>query len=297
MTIREDWLNRYNEDKTKSQAKTALRAFDLFVNAMYNGSETLLINDCNMGKEETKYLVLDSIVQFWFSTCEFSPSTIRNYFSFIRSYLRRFGIKTYKEDIREFVKLPKKVKERKEPLSKKTIKDLMESSNIQYRIFWAFLSVTGMRIGEAVECRKSWLDLSLYKEFGLVLIKIPALVTKETTERYTFLTKQVWEMVKPYYDSRILETDPLMDISYEAAEEYMRALRERLSYTEKYSTGVNKITIHSFRSFTRTILSDKCGLEFAWYILGQEGYLPSYYRKSYPEGAELYKKAEQELFL
>lgn len=294
MTIRDDWLNRY-EGKTKSQAKIALRAFDLFVNVRYSKNENLLLESCLKNSEDHRYLVLDSMVQYWLLGLEFSPATIRNYFSFVRSYLRRFGIKTYKEDIREFVKLPRKIKERKEPLSRDIAKRIIEVSDPKYVMLWLFLIATGMRIGEAMECRKSWLDLSLLKEYGLVLVKIPAEDTKASTERYTFLTGQVWQMVKPYYDSRILVTDPLLDISYDAAEEYMSWVREKLGLLDRYTTGFHKLTIHSFRSVTRTVLSDKCGVEFSWYILGEEGYLPEYYRKSYEDGAKLYKLAEPEL--
>jgi integrase len=301
MTIRDDWINRY-EGKTRNQARISLRAFDMFVNVKFSKNEEMLVSHCNNGVEQNRYLMLDSMVQYWLLDLEFAPATIRNYFSFIRSYLRRYGIKTYKEDLREFVKLPKKVKERKEPLSKDTAKRIVEVSDPKYKMFWIFLIATGMRIGEVVECKKSWLDFSLLEEFGLVLIKIPALFgnglsTKEKTERYTFLTGQAWQLVKPYYESRLLETDPLLDISYDAAEQYMYWVREQLGLVERYSTGVHKVTIHSFRSVTRTALSDKCGMEFSFYILGQEGYLSEYYRKDYVEAAKLYKIAEPELTL
>lgn len=293
MTLREDWLGRY-EGKTQNQAKIALSAFDSFIKIKYDNNEELALSFCKNGAEEQKYLLLDSMVQFWLNL-DFSPSTVRNYFSFIRSYLRRHGVKTYKEDLREFVKLPRRVKERKEPLTKEIIKRIIEISDPKYKMFWAFLSVTGMRIGEVIACTKSWLDISYLKKYGLVLIKIPALQTKESSERYTFITDQVWQLVKPYYDSRILETDPLLDISYDAAEEYMNWVREKLGLFDRYSTGVHKVSCHSFRSFTRTVLSDKCGMEFSYYILGQEGYLSEYYRKAYDEGAILYNLAKDEL--
>lgn len=293
--LRGDWLNRYDEPKTKSQAVYSLKAFDQFVKIKYSDNEQMLIEYCKKNGEESRYLMLDSLVQYWLFDLEFSPATIRNYFSFIRSYLRRFGIKTYKEDLKEYVRLPKKVKERKEPLSKETVKKIILNSDSKYRAFWVFLLSTGMRIGEAVQCTKKWLDFSLLEKYGLVLVKIPAPETKEVESRYTFLTAQAWKLIKPFYESRILETDPLLGISYSAAEEYFNELRERLGMLDKYTTGFYKISIHSFRSVTRTALSDKCGNEFAWYILGQSGYLPSYYRKPYEDGAKLYKLAEQEL--
>ena len=269
----------------------------MFVNVKFSFNEEMLVTHCNNAPEENRYLLLDSMVQYWLLDLEFSPATIRNYFSFVRSYLRRYGIKTYKEDLREFVKLPKKIKERKEPLSKDIARRIIEVSDPRYKMFFIFLAASGMRVGEAVACRKNWLDLSLLKQYGLVLIRIPAPHTKESSERYTFLTAQAWQAVKPYYDSRLLGTDPLLSISYDAAQEYMNWVREKLGLLDKYTTGFHKLSIHSFRSFTRTALSDKCGPELAWYILGQEGYLPSYYRKSYEEGAQLYQKAEIELTL
>lgn len=292
-TIRSQWLQRY-DGKTQKQASFALLALDSFVKRFYSNNLDLLVAYCKGGGEEQRYLVLDSLIRFWIEL-GFSPSTIRNYFSFTRSYLRRYGIKTYKEDLREFVKMPKRIKERKEPLSKDVIKRIMNISDSKYKVLWSFLAVTGMRIGEALVCSKGWLDPSFIAKYGLCLVKIPALDTKESSERYTFLTKPVWELVKPYYNSRILDTDPLLDISYNAAEEYMSWIRGKLGLNDKYTTGVHKITCHSFRSFTRTVLSDKCGMEFAYYILGQEGYLPEYYRKSYEDGAILFNLAKDEL--
>lgn len=293
--IRRDWINRYDQEKTRNQSIFSLKAFDQFVTAKYSGNENMLIEYCKKNGEETRYLMLDSMVQYWLFELEFSPSTIRNYFSFIRSYLRRFGIKTYKEDIKEYVKLPKKVRERKEPLSKDLIRKIVFDSDAKYRAFWVGLTSSGMRIEEGCLLCKKWLDFSLLEKYGLVLVHIPATETKEQELRYTFLHGQAWKLIKPFYDSQILDTEPLLGITYGAAEEYMKIIRERLELHDRYSTGVHKITIHSFRSVTRTALSDHCGNEFAWYILGQSGYLPTYYRKSYEDGAKLYKKAEAAL--
>lgn len=292
--IRDDWLRRYDDTpKTLSQAKTSLHALDEFINFNYNGIESLFIDHL---KEDTfrKYIILDSLIQFWKSNK--SPVTMRNYFSFIRSYLNMYEIETIDSKVKTLIKFPKQHKEKRLPLEKDKINEIITISDSKYQTFWYGLAASGMRVSEFTNAKTSWFDMAFYEKTGHLLINIPAAYTKEKMERFTLFTKQATLSLLPYLKNRINE-GKVLDITYNAAKEYMRWVRERLEYTEKYQSGFHKLNIHSFRSFCRTALSDNCGSEFALFLLGEWGYLPNYYRKSPDESLKLYLLAETKLTL
>jgi len=290
LTIRDDWLSHYY-GKTKSQALTSLNAWDRFVNnilpAINEESLLLLIKE---GTKEHRYFTLDLMVQQW-TKWEMSPATIRNYFTFIRSYLSRNDINTDLQDIKYHVKFPKRIKESKNAVTKELISKILTVCDVRYQALILSLASSGMRVGEILEARIGWLDFSFLESDGLVMIKIPALTTKGKSDRITFITNEAYESLKPFLKSKLSTTDHIFDISYGAGAEYMKWVRTKIGFDDRYSSGVHKLTIHSFRSFTRTVLSDHTTMEFAYFLLGQEGYLPEYYRKSPSEAAKLYKQA------
>ena len=293
-SIREEWLNRY-QGKTRKQAKTSLNAFDLFVNANHEGKEEIIFNNCK-SNEDAKYIILDNLVQYWYSALELWPTTIRNYFSFIRAYFRRNGIKTDEGDIKDYVKFPKHIEETREPLTVDEIKNIISVSNKKYIALWYFQTSSGMRIGETLEARVNWLDYTFYDQYDLIIVKIPAYVTKGKRERFTFITRQAYQSLKPYLDTKLTPTARVFDISYGSVEEYFQEIRDRLDMKEKYTTGFYKKNIHSFRSFAETTITDHSNPEFSHFLLGHRGYL-KYYRKSYEDSAKLYKTVEPFLTL
>jgi integrase len=176
-------------------------------------------------------------------------------------------------------------------LEKELVKKILGASNEKYKAFFLGLASTGMRVNEMLKCSTKWIDLEFYKQYDILLIRIPAIATKETTERFTFASKEATIAMMPYIVNRI-RAGRIFDMELGTAEQYMAEIREKIGFTERYETNFHKLSIHSFRSFTRTVLSDHCGLEFAYYLLGQTGYLSQYYRKGFEEAANLYKKAE-----
>lgn len=289
MTIRDEWLNRYH-GKSRKQALSALNAFDRFVlnykDSTFN--EELIISSLLV--DTKRYFILDDMVQYWIKL-EMSPATIRNYFTFVRSYLSRHGISTDLQQIKYHVKFPKRIKESRNAIEKPMIAKLLEKADPRYQALILFLISTGMRVGETLHARINWLDFRFLEEYDMVLVKLPPLPTKGKSDRFTFMSGEAYQYLKPFLKSKLLTTDHIFDMNYSAAEEYMIWLGTKIGFDERYVSGVHKLTIHSFRSFTRTVLSDHCSQEFAYFLLGQEGYLPTYYRKSPEEAAKLYKQA------
>jgi len=290
---RAKWLERY-QGKSKDQAQYALNSFDKFITTEWSGNEQEFLHQCQRSDWE-RYNLLDQMVQFWANEKLWS-TTIRNYFSFIRSYLKRYGIMTDNEGVKDNVKFPKNIIESRSPLTMEIIEEIISASNKKYIALFLCLVSTGMRIGEMLAAQVNWLEYSLQKKYGLVLIKIPAIHTKGKVDRFSFLNEQAYLALKPYLATKLSKTNRLFEMNYDSAKTYMETIRERLGLDEKYATGFSKINIHSFRSFTETVLSDHSNAEFAHFILGHKGYL-KYYRKSPEQAAVLYNEAKEYLML
>ena len=292
MTLREEWLSRYQNQKTRKQAEIVLRIYDQFILLKYQGNEELLLEKCRSDIEANKYFVLDELVQFW-TSLEFTTSTMRNYFTFVRDYLRKNGIQTLPATVKDYVKFPKDVQEEKYPLTKELIKTILDVCNPEYQVLILCLVSSGMRIGELLNCRISWLDFSLYKSNGNIRVMIPGIFTKGMRDRYTFFSKQASKLLVPYVKNRTVD-GPVFTIDYNAAEKYMEWIREKIGFTEKYNSGFYKISIHSFRSYADTVLTDMVNEQFKKLVLGHKMKL-RYYTKSPLEALQKYEKAEKEL--
>ena len=231
------------------------------------------------------------MVQTWVSL-DYTTITIRNYLTFVRDYLRRNGIQTLSATIKDYVKIPKNIEEEKYPLTKDIVKDIVSVANDEYKIFILCLVSSGMRVGELLNCKISWLDMALYKTNGNIRIMIPGIFTKGQRDRYTFFSKQASKLLEPYLKS-VKVDGPLFAIEYNSAEKYMDWIREKIGFKERYSSGFFKISIHSFRSYADTVLTDLVNESFKQYILGHKMKL-RYYRKSPGEAIGLYEKAEKE---
>lgn len=292
MTLRNEWLSRYKNLKTRKQAEIALKTFDQFINIKYNNNEQSVLDKCKLPEESNKYFVLDELVQFWISL-EFTTVTMRNYFTFIRDYLRYNGIQTLPATVKDYVKFPKDVQEEKYPLTKEIISDILRVSNQEYVVFFLCLISSGMRVGELLNCKISWLDFAFYKSHGNIRVMIPGIFTKGQRDRYTFFSKQASKLLEPNLKGRTVDGN-LFSLEYNAVEKYMEWVREKIGFNEKYSSGFYKISIHSFRSYADTKLTDLVHEKFKQYILGHKMKL-RYYTKSPLEGLTLYEKAEKEL--
>ncbi|MEO9276685.1 MAG: site-specific integrase [Nitrososphaera sp.] len=301
--VRNEWIFRYTNKKTRQQAKNALQSLDKFIEQKYENDESLFLAKCKEPPEDNRYFVLDSLIQWW-KMQEYSVPTMHNYFTFIRDYLRRHGIKTHDDDVKDYIKFPKYIEEEKEPITKEQIIDILNVSKPKYQCFFLCLASSGMRVGEFTNAKVSWLNRDFYKKTGNYLIHIPGEFTKGQRDRYTFFSKQASKLLDQYVSKRIND-GKLLDITYDGAKEYMRYIREKLEMNERYHSGFHKITIHSFRSYTDTILTDFTNSKFSAMILGHkrgskinENEGPGglrYYRKSPEKALEFYEKAEPEL--
>ncbi|MBM3232512.1 hypothetical protein FJZ21_04025 [Candidatus Pacearchaeota archaeon] len=279
---REDFLKKYEKPKTKKFVITCLNVWDSFLRHMQTDEKTIL---SIMQDEGERYLILAHMVNYWKRNK--SPKTIRDYFSFIKKWLRYNNIKIDDEKIKDHITFPKKLKERPVPLDRDKIKMLVENSKPIYKCLWLCLASTGMRVGELLQITISMIDFRIEP----VKITIPANLTKTGVERITFLTPEAVRLLKDIIKDKKPE-DRVFSFTYWAANRYMDRLRKRLGLNQRTINGKWFHTrIHKFRKFTETTISNSVESEFAHAIIGHEKDRMEYYETPDMEMAEMYKKA------
>lgn len=277
---REEWIARYDTEKTRENARMSLRSLDKYL-------QSKSINESDLFEELRKtepYRFLDSFVQFL--KPDKDPSTIQNYFTFVRSWLRAQGVKTENYEIKQNIKFPKKIRELKQPLTYEIIKQLLNHCSDTYKALYVVLLSSGMRIGECLALQVQDVDMSK----NPVVVHIKAENTKTREERFTFVSVEAKMFLRMIIKDK-KPTDRIFEMVYSSVANQMYDLRERAKLNEVYSNGVHKITVHSFRSFFRT----KAGFvnrDFAEKILGHRGYLGQYVRPDIEELSKEYLKIE-----
>jgi len=283
---------------TREGIKVALNAFERFCQAKYKLGTEQAIAELNMlpaeQKENTIFDVLQAFVNH-LTEKELVASTIRALCIRARHYLAyRLFVKIHAEDIRGNIKFPKALKRKNYVLMPDDIKKILAYASYQRWALYLFLASTGARIQEACKLRKrDFAEGERYK------ITFPASYTKTRTARITFMSKEAEKYVKPILDK--LSPDDLVFGLNEVPEKavlneemYFFRLRKLAGLTEKYETGISKITLHTFRSF----FISKCekiheGLGHA--LAGHDRYMQEYERYTDEELLEFYLKVEPSL--
>jgi integrase len=164
------------------------------------------------------------------------------------------------------------------------IMEMYEKASPFYRALIVFCACTGMRIGEALNARMSWIDFASDPP----RITIPGQYTKTKQERITFLTPEAARHVRD-----IAVGDMIFDKSYQAVWNYMDALRYKCGFTERGANGQHHVKIHKFRAFAENKIARAVDSEYAHTILGHTKDLIQYNQggTSEDEYAEDFKKA------
>ena len=282
----EQWVNRYNAEKTKKQAMVSKRVYDNFLEVSYPSINESDILDDLKNDPQKPYMFLDQMVQYWYGTGK-SPKTVKSYFGFIRDWLKVNGIRTNNEDVKEYVKFRKPLKERKVAITYDEIREILKHSNPFYQSLWLFLTSSGARI----DCEVFHLKRKHLKKInGMWMLTIPADIAKSGEERITFISSECYKALEIFIKTKS-DKDEIFDIDYVAAANYLRAMREKTGLNGKYSTGFHYITLHVFRSFfisKGNKIEDGLGHALA----GHGKYMKSYERYSDEELSDLYRQLE-----
>lgn len=303
----EDWFSRvYRKGKSENSvkvAKSAINAFEAFCLNEYDKKPEDIINELQKSNDDRRYILLNNWVAYLdedhpeHKQRKRDPSTIRAYFSFLKSHLRSQGIKLNADDVKDFIQFPTKIKQFRKALERKTIKLILDNSSPKRRALYLTLLSSGMRIGEALALRKR--DFDFTKD--PVVIAIPGRFTKTRQARETFISnearKYVERLVKKKKESdRVFTDNENIKDAVDNEEDVFSYLRKKIGLLEKYEESVRHVVvIHAFRSYFHTKAAQKHGDSYAHALDGHGAYLATYYRLSSAEKAKMYKELEPEL--
>ena len=286
---------------TKENYIAALNQFEKFCKSNYeNRNMQEITEELKSLKDQRDDALIGLLQDFvnWLTNRNLSNTTIHQYYQIVIYYFSYHGIRIHPIDLKQNVKLPRKIKEKLHPLSVEEIKNLFDYTPEKRQMLYLILLGSGMRIRESVALRKKDFDIQYPKR---IKIEIPAQFTKTKTAHTTFVSKQAEKILKPHLEK--LNEDDLVfatnHIPHHAAMTEIEAFaryRNRAGLTEKYqSTKRHHITLHSYRSYFFTRARRVHDTDIAHAMIGHSTYLDMYDRKEDSEKLELYLKVEPKL--
>lgn len=221
--------------------------------------------------------------------------------------------------------MPRVIQTTKEALSKEDIINILNAcSSIKLKTYVLFLAATGCRAAEAVSTRMC--DFNF--EVSPARVFIRGEFTKTKTDRYVFLTTELVQQLKLWFDfkyrtrnigyydrvtrtstndkrttiinnelflfSTIHSRNPTIDSLYinllTAFEHTLDRMGGKYATYETSQKRRRKITLHSFRRWVKGTISDLGFSDYSEYFIGHIG--STYYRKTEKEKAELFRRVE-----
>lgn len=327
-------LEKYIKNSALSNVNTAyeyrkrLDSFSLFVRQDYSLSLDQLITTLTTishGPKIDVYDLLSNYVSYLHNKGNISPVTIKQRVSTARSYLETFDVDISPRKFKFKVKMPRVIRTNKEAISKEDIVTILNAcSSLKLKTYVLFLAATGCRATEAISTRIC--DFNF--EVSPARVFIRGEFTKTKTDRYLYLTKELVQQLKLWFDfkyrtrnigyydrvtrtssnnkrtptvnnelflfSTIHSRNPTIDSLYinllTAFEHTLDRLGGKYGAYETSQKKRRKITLHSFRRWVKSTISDLGFSDYSEYFIGHAG--STYYRKTEKERAELFTKVE-----
>lgn len=297
----ESYLERIDlkAEGTIKNIRAALTRLDNFSQEKQGLTLDSYMQELNKMQQSQQFETLFDMLQKFVNSLDkggMTPAAARNYIYSIKGFVRYCGIRITKEDIKDSITFRRNEEQEREPITKQQLQDIINKAKPNRKAYYLVLTSSGMRPQESVQLRKRDFDLTKKR----IMIRIPGKYTKTKKTRITFVSKEAEEHLKPILN-RINDddlvfgthTNPIRAKMNE--EETFNRIRDKLGFTERYDSGVHKITLGGcLRSWfiTKTNRIDY-GLGHA--LAGHAQYMKRYDRLEVDEKLELYLKAEPSL--
>jgi integrase len=308
---------------TASEYNFRLRTFENFATIDYKTALDNLIMKIREGREDP-YDILSNYIIFLQNNSNISSSTLKARVITAKNFLEYCDVDISPRKFKLKVKIPKVIRKNKEALSKDDIIDILNvCSDIRLKTYVMLLAATGFRAVEALSIRIK----DLHLEALPAKIFVRGEFTKTKTDRHIFLTEEVASQLKrwleyKYRSRRVCYKDnqtektiteyrtpernyndlvfavyqdrekpvPSM-IYYDLARSFGKMLdRMGRGTREDGNERRRQITLHSFRRFVKTTISDLGYADYSEYFIGHSG--STYWRKKDSEKAEIFHKIE-----
>ncbi len=255
-----------------------------------------------------RYEVLDRFISYLL-TFDLTPSSIKLYVASIRSYFAYYDIDVIPSKFKQKVKMPKSYREDEEPLDASDIrKILLSCNNRRIKAYLLLLASGGMRAVEGLAVRMKDVDFTvsptkihIRKEYAKTRVSRDIYISNEATYHLKQWIDWKYRDKGKYRPSKIRCSNDLVfssfninDVSnprtiYAAILEEFHKLLTSVGMDERKDGGAHerrKITIHSFRRFVKTVISDQTNQDYSECFLGHNK--SPYYTKKEPERRDIY---------
>ena len=314
-------------ESTAVKYKERLNKFGAFIAEHYalESIEKMLIQ-IKKGKMD----VYDLLGRFVLCLKENSPVTLKNNVITIKNFLEYSDIDISPRKFKLKVRLPKVIRKNKEALSKEDVIDILNAcSHIRLKTYVMFLTAGGFRAVEALSVRIKDLDLEskptrvfVRGEYTKTKTDRVVFLTDEVTQQlrswlsYKYRKRRVCykgekndqingkatitEYRTPdrkendlifavYQNTRTPNPDGIYD---DIVKSFAKTL-DRMGKGEREEGNGNRrreITLHSFRRFVKTTISDLGYSDFSEWFIGHSG--STYWTKKESEKTEIFRKVE-----
>lgn len=248
-----------------------------------------------------------------------SNLTIKQHLITAKNFLEFFDFEISPRRFKLKVKVPRVIRRSKEPLTKEIIVKILQAcASPKLKSYVMFLAATGCRAREGCSIRLMDLELDKHR------VKIRGEFTKTKIDRYVFLTDELTEQLRSWLDYKYRtrrrylnnshknyyftperkETDLVFASSFDgdsnnAKDEdvdhlYVTLLLMFQKTVDQLKIGYEdntkrrrRITLHSYRRFVKSTISDLGYSDYSEWFIGHAG--STYYRKSDKEKYQLFK--------
>jgi integrase len=315
---------RIMNGSTAYQYLSRLHDFENFIINKYDNSLSVdnLLLTIKHGNQDP-YDLLNSYAAY-LKNCNISAATLKQRIVTVKNFFEYCDIDISPRRFKLKVKLPRIVKKKKAALSKEDIVEILNvCDNIRLRTYVMLLAVTGMRAVEALSIRIKDIDF----DSNPAKLFVRGEYTKTKVDRIIFLTEEVTQQLKSWLDykyrtRRVCHQDkqkgktiteyrtpakkdadlvfavyqdssaPNLDFLYDDfSKSFARTLdRSGKGNREDGNQRRRQITLHSFRRFVKTTISDLGYADFSEWFIGHSG--STYSTKKDSEKAEIFRKIE-----
>ena len=327
--LNENFISSYIDNIAVMNKSTAheylmrLNSFRNFVLANYKGKLTVdeIVTNVRKGSEDP-YAIIRNYAVFLQRTNNISNSTLKFRIVTLKNFLEFYDVDISPRKFKLKVKLPKVVRKTKEALSKEDVIDILNAcSDIRLKTYLMLLGSTGMRPVEALSIRVK--DLDLKSNPSQLFVR--GEYTKTRSDRTIFLTQELdnqlssWltyryrkrricysengKTVTQYRTPSIKDSDLVfsahrlsgnpnpVSLYVEFRTSFAKTLdRMGKGAREDGNERRREITLHSFRRFVKTTISDLGYQDFSEYFVGHSG--STYWTKKESEKGEIFRKVE-----
>jgi integrase len=301
-----------NSFQSEKAYQSGIKHFQEFLNVKYSLEtvEAILLslnNDANRLEQKIEvYQLLDNFVSYLIQLNLSIPS-ISLYIAAIRSYLAYYDIDVIPSKFKRKVKMPKHSSEDEEPLDISDVrKILLSCNNRRLKSYLLILASSGLRATEACALRLRDIDFSINptkihvrKEYSKTKVSRDVYISDEATYylkqwiEWKYRDKGEWTKEKEEDDliftvyRTLSESNPYHVCSRIVSE--FENLLATIGMDDRKQDGLKirrKITLHSFRRFVKTAISDQASQDYSEWFLGHSK--SPYYTKKEPQRREVY---------